>query len=178
MRNFDKYSFYIISSISFCVNSDLRFFISRSKLLLPNITFAYSSPCPSFLKRLPSPFFLHILAVRCAPPSSPVYPCHPALFNKKHPKIQRNAQYRFTKACSHVSEPVDPRHCASKNTKKHPTVLLPCPACLERLHTASSQSILIKTFEPLNTGPGLHILPGLPVHPLLATPACPKFIAL
>ena len=87
MRNFDKYSFYIISSISFCVNSDLRFFISRSKLLLPNITFAYSSPCPSFLKRLPSPFFLHILAVRCASPSSPVYPCHPGQEAKNTPKF-------------------------------------------------------------------------------------------
>ena len=84
---------------------------------------------------------------------------------QKHPKIQRNAQYRLTKACPHVSEPVDPRHYVSKNTKKHPKMLLPIPSCLERLHTASSQSILIKTAEPLNTRPGLHILPGMPIHP-------------
>ena len=165
MRNFDKYSFYIISSISFCVNSDLRFFISRSKLLLPNFTFAYSSPCPSFLKRLPSSFFLHILTVRCAPLSSPVYPCHPEQEAKNTPKFKAMPSTALQK---HV--PMSPSQSVLaieplKTQKKHPPVLLPCPSCLERLHTASSQSILIKTFEPLNTRPGLHILPGMPVHP-------------
>lgn len=126
-------------------------------------------------------FFIFSQPILPIPPLSPFlppYPSHPLRSpilpspslpsrtrGKKHPQIQRNAQYRLTKACSHVSEPVCPRHCASKNTKKHPTVLLPSPSCIERLHTAPSQSILIKTVEPLNTRPSLHILPGMPVHP-------------